>query len=91
MCHLGIFSPWGQRHVLHNGRPARLLTLHRRLGIDGGSGHRLLLRVRILAEGAEDGDLLALAAGRHWLGFGLQQVQGLAILLCIVLNMRLEP
>ena len=54
------------------------------LGSDGrvGFDHRLLLGVRILSVGAEDGDLLALFASLSWLGVRLQQVQGLPILLC---------
>ena len=41
---------------------------------------RLLLALRVLAECAQDWDLLPLPVGRHGLGAGLEQVEGLAVL-----------
>ena len=53
----------------------------------GDVGHvgwrlRLLLGVGVLLVRAQDGDLLPLFAGLRWLGAELQQMEGLAILLC---------
>ena len=42
----------------------------------------LLLAVLVRLKCAEEGDLLPLLAGRGGLGLGLQQMEGLAILLC---------
>ena len=46
-----------------------------------GSGHRLLLGLGVLLVGAEDLDLLPLPVQLRRLGAGLEQVQGLAVLL----------
>ena len=46
-----------------------------------GLGLRFLLGVGVLLVGAQDGDLCSLLAGLGWLGTGLQQVEGLAVLL----------
>lgn len=53
------------------------LRLHRHLV----GGRWLLLGLLVLPVGAHDRNLLSLLAGRGGLGVGLQQVQGLPVLL----------
>ena len=80
--HLGVFHLRGRRHVVHDRGTAVDLLLSTWLSIVCGSCHCLLLGLGVLAVGAEDGDLLALPAARSRLGGGLEQVDGLAVLLC---------
>ena len=67
---------WWPRRVWEElGQPGREIRNRRRR-------HRLLFRVLEVLEGAEHGQLLLLAATLDRLGLRLQQVDGLAALLC---------
>ena len=88
VAHLGGFAAggrvlagWALAHVGDDGRAAGALLE------DGGDGSTLvgrrglLLGLLVVREGAEDGDMLSLAACRGHLRVGLEEMQGLAVLL----------
>ena len=66
------------RHVLGDGGTAGVGQRHLRLRFTLIRRRRLLLRLLVLAEAAQNGDLLAFAADRARLRVGLQEVDRLA-------------
>ena len=77
----GLFSIRSWRHVLNNGGATHGLALHLGFAVVGYVRHWFLLRLGVLAEGAEERDLLPLTASRDRLAGRLEQVDGLAGLL----------
>ena len=77
-----MFGLRRRRHELEDGRRAGVLAWDLVGGRRVGRGHGLLLGHLVIGVGAEDGDLLALLLGRGGLGARLEQVEGLAVLLC---------